>query len=153
MPHNGRKHEVAGLAVSALVAFADKGVTRMKRRADMNLDFIWGAALAAAIALLTMACLPHSALAEEKSACELVTAVVQKHYPDAEIDGIGPPCENKGVITFYATIKRDEVRRHLRSKQQLRVWKQDKTLEMQWHVACLYSLKPPKLTNCRIVHA
>jgi hypothetical protein len=36
MPHNGRKHEVAGLAVSA------------------------------AIALLTMLCLPHSALAFEE---------------------------------------------------------------------------------------
>jgi hypothetical protein len=91
--------------------------------------------------------------AQATSACNLVTAMVQKSYPDAEMDGIGPPCENKGMVSFYATIKRNEVRRHLRSKQQIRVWKQDKTLEMQWHIACDYSLKPPKLTNCRIIHA
>jgi hypothetical protein len=73
-------------------------------------------------------------------------AFVRLHNRKAEI-------RLRTVLEKTATIKRNEVRRHLRSKQQIRVWKQDKTLEMQWHIACDYSLKPPKLTNCRIVHA
>jgi hypothetical protein len=32
--------------------------------------------------------------AQATSACDLVTAMVQKSYPDAEMDGIGPPCSH-----------------------------------------------------------